>query len=582
MSDVSQDVSFVKNKPPKGKGRIRRLVMCIFCYRYYGADLHKHVCRGRYLTADERAQCNRNTDSGNASLHRYLYFNPGSHHFPSQATFTRSEVLHLLEVFGHRVVPEEFQSSDLHLGLPPWNPPPALEEATPSDVEVGGAPEVVGIPPAPPVVSVAYTAPPVVSVASTAPPVVTYSSIVSRSGIVKATVKPTSPIFIASRLGSSIPSSRLSGASPPRVSSSRVVSSKVSRSSSSSPISTPGVSSQVSAVRSSEVVPSSSSPVVWPQVGRGSMSRDRSSIVRISPDLSQVRPSSVSSGCPVRSPPAVPSAALCAPPATSFVTEVQVHRSDDSLYEHGKGLALPGRSTSSGDIDPVVDLGSRVEEILSDDGGFLDCSVSLDCGLDQLRQGSSLGRRSTVSDVQSSRQVGKKHKRVSFSESSSGGQSSPLLKVPRPKSSKVKVPIVEEGDTVDDSDYDADWELGYVQRSPSSFIRSLSTSRSSRLSSPRVVKAADKIKKKYRGALSSRPTKQYRYTRDVMKAQALGCGVYEYGWPSDLYWFREFVTWLSSERGKRVNFVKQTVARVRRCLSVWSSGFPGFPGHTPV
>jgi len=119
MSDVSQDVSFVKNKPPKGKGRIRKWVMCIFCYKYFGADLHKHGCRGMHLTAEERAECYRSTDSGNVYLRRYLYFNPSSDHFPSQATFTRAEVLHLLEVFGHRVVPE---SSDLHLGLPPWNP----------------------------------------------------------------------------------------------------------------------------------------------------------------------------------------------------------------------------------------------------------------------------------------------------------------------------------------------------------------------------------------------------------------------------------------------------------------------------
>ena len=153
MSDVSQDVSFVKNTPPKGKVRIRKSVMCIFCYEYLGACLHKHVCRGMHLTAEERAECYRSTDSGNAYLRRYLYFNPRSDHFPSQATFTRAEVLHLLEGFGHRVVPE---SSDLHLGFPPWNPPATLEEATPP--EVGGAPEVVGIPPAPPVVSVAFLA----------------------------------------------------------------------------------------------------------------------------------------------------------------------------------------------------------------------------------------------------------------------------------------------------------------------------------------------------------------------------------------------------------------------------------------
>jgi len=200
--------------------------------------------------------------------------------------------------------------------------------------------------------------------------------------------------------------------------------------------------------------------------------------------------------------------------------------------------------------------------------------VSLDCGLDQLRQGSSqgssLGRRSTVSDdlgVHSSRQVGKKHKRVSFSESSSGGQSSPpLLKGPRPKRSKVKVPIVEEGETFDDSDHDADWQPCSVQRSPSRFTGSLSTSRSSRLSSPDVVKAADKIRKKYRSASSSQPTKQYRYTKDVMKAQASDCGVYEDAWPADLYWFRAFRTWLCSEWSKSYNFASQTVVRVQRYL----------------
>ena len=163
------------------------------------------------------------------------------------------------------------------------------------------------------------------------------------------------------------------------------------------------------------------------------------------------------------------------------------------------------------------------------------------------------------------RQVGKKHKRVSLgtSKSSSGGQSSPpLLKGPRPKRSKVKVPIVEEGETFDDSDHDADWQPCSVQRSPSRFIGSLSTSRSS----PDVVKAADKIRKKYRGASSSQPTKQYRYTKDVMKAEASDCGVYEDGWPADIYWFRRFVRGCAVERGKRYNFASQTVVHVQRCL----------------
>lgn len=140
MSDVSQDVSFVKNTPPQGKGRIRKSVMCIFCYEYYGASIHKHVCRGMYLSAEERAECYRSTDSGNANLRRYLYIDPRSDHFPYQATFTRAEVLHLLEVFGHRIMPE---SSDVYLGHPLWIPPSALE---------------VGIPPAPPVVSVPFWA----------------------------------------------------------------------------------------------------------------------------------------------------------------------------------------------------------------------------------------------------------------------------------------------------------------------------------------------------------------------------------------------------------------------------------------
>ena len=83
-------------------------------------------------------------------------------------------------------------------------------------------------------------------------------------------------------------------------------------------------------------------------------------------------------------------------------------------------------------------------------------------------------------------------------------------------------------------------------------------------SSPDVVKAADKIRKKYIGASSSQPTKQYRYTKDVMKAQASNCGVYEDGWPADLYWLRAFRT--CSERGKRYNFASQTVVRVQRCL----------------
>jgi len=40
------------------------------------------------------------------------------------------------------------------------------------------------------------------------------------------------------------------------------------------------------------------------------------------------------------------------------------------FYHGSKGLVLPLRRTRSGDIDPVIDLGSRVEEVLSDGGGF--------------------------------------------------------------------------------------------------------------------------------------------------------------------------------------------------------------------
>ena len=125
-STLDVEETLVTKKPPKGKVYNRKSVMCLYCYGYFGTEMYRHRCPslgGRLFTSEEKVRCSDLVDSRNRGLAGHLFVNPDSDHFPSQDTFTRAEVLHLLQVLGHEVVPQEFRMADRHFGLPPWNPP---------------------------------------------------------------------------------------------------------------------------------------------------------------------------------------------------------------------------------------------------------------------------------------------------------------------------------------------------------------------------------------------------------------------------------------------------------------------------